>query len=215
MVNLQLADDLAQRLGALLPPSLADARGDLEKTFRAALQVGLQRLELVTREEFEVQRALLVRTRARLEALDVSAQYTDLNATSTPLCALDIAKLGRLLAQSESFNLYSSLYLDGITHEDDRYTELVNPNRLIRDYPGCTGVSTGSSNTAGHCGVFNVNLTVPAGGGGWRSQQQGALRRSPVRPGLRCRQLFLHTPGPGRRSNPGKRARNQRQPGPG
>lgn len=84
MMNLQLADDLAQRLGALLPPSLADARGDLEKTFRAALQVGLQRLELVTREEFEVQRALLVRTRARLEALEYAIAMRDsLEATAS------------------------------------------------------------------------------------------------------------------------------------
>ncbi len=70
MVNLQLADDLARRLGALLPSTLGDARGNLEKTFRAALQTGLQRLDLVTREEFEMQRALLLRTRARLEALE-------------------------------------------------------------------------------------------------------------------------------------------------
>ena len=70
MVNLQLIDDLARRLGALLPPGLSEARSDLEQNFRAALQAGLQRLDLVTREEFEVQRAVLLRTREKLAALE-------------------------------------------------------------------------------------------------------------------------------------------------
>lgn len=70
MMNLQLVDELARRLGALLPPGLSDARADLEQNFRAALQSGLQRLDLVTREEFEVQRAVLLRTREKLEALE-------------------------------------------------------------------------------------------------------------------------------------------------
>ncbi len=70
MINLQLVDDLARRLGALLPPGMAEARVDLEKNFRAALQSGLQRLDLVTREEFEVQRAVLLRTREKLDALE-------------------------------------------------------------------------------------------------------------------------------------------------
>ena len=70
MINLQLVDDLARRLGALLPPGLAEARTDMEKNFRAALQSGLQRLDLVTREEFDVQRAVLLRTREKLDALE-------------------------------------------------------------------------------------------------------------------------------------------------
>jgi BMFP domain-containing protein YqiC len=63
-------EDLSQRLGALLPPSLGEARADLEKNFRAALQAGLQKLDLVTREEFEVQKKVLLRTREKLEALE-------------------------------------------------------------------------------------------------------------------------------------------------
>lgn len=70
MMNLHAIDDLARRLSALLPPGLAEARTDLEQNFRAALQAGLQRLDLVTREEFEVQRAVLLRTREKLDALE-------------------------------------------------------------------------------------------------------------------------------------------------
>jgi BMFP domain-containing protein YqiC len=70
MINLKHLDDLARRLSDLVPPGLADAREDLEKNFRAALQAGLGRLDLVTREEFDVQRAVLLRTREKLELLE-------------------------------------------------------------------------------------------------------------------------------------------------
>lgn len=71
MIDFRMLDELSQRLGAMLPPSVGEARADLQKNFRAALQAGLTRLDLVTREEFEVQQAVLLRTREKLEALEV------------------------------------------------------------------------------------------------------------------------------------------------
>jgi BMFP domain-containing protein YqiC len=70
MINLKSIDDLARRLSDLVPPGLTEAREDLEKNFRAALQSGLSRLDLVTREEFDVQRAVLLRTREKLDLLE-------------------------------------------------------------------------------------------------------------------------------------------------
>ena len=70
MINLKSIDELARRLSDLVPPGLSDARDDLQKNFRAALQSGLGRLDLVTREEFDVQRAVLLRSREKLEALE-------------------------------------------------------------------------------------------------------------------------------------------------
>ncbi|MCI1711446.1 MAG: accessory factor UbiK family protein [Chiayiivirga sp.] len=70
MINLKSIDELARRLGELVPPGLAEAREDLEKNFRAALQSGLGKLDLVTREEFDVQRAVLLRTREKLDLLE-------------------------------------------------------------------------------------------------------------------------------------------------
>ena len=70
LIDFRTLDDLSQRLGAILPPSLGEARSDLTKNFRSALQAGLARLDLVTREEFEVQRLVLRRTREKLEALE-------------------------------------------------------------------------------------------------------------------------------------------------
>ncbi len=70
MINLKSIDDLARRLSDLVPPGLSAARDDLEKNFRAALQSSLTRLDLVTREEFDVQRAVLLRSREKLEHLE-------------------------------------------------------------------------------------------------------------------------------------------------
>lgn len=64
-------DQLAARLAESLPPSVRAVRDDLEKNFRSVLSASLARLDLVTREEFEVQEAVLARTRAKLEALEV------------------------------------------------------------------------------------------------------------------------------------------------
>jgi ubiquinone biosynthesis accessory factor UbiK len=70
MIELKSIDDLARRLHELVPPGMRDASGDLQKHFRATLQTGLGKLDLVTREEFDVQRAVLLRTREKLELLE-------------------------------------------------------------------------------------------------------------------------------------------------
>jgi len=62
-------NDLARRLAESLPASLQQAKTDLEQNFRAVLESGLRRMDLVSREEFEAQSALLKRTRERLEEL--------------------------------------------------------------------------------------------------------------------------------------------------
>jgi len=63
-------DELARRLAESLPGGLKALREDAEQNFRAVLQAGLARLDLVTREEFDVQAAVLRRTREKLEALE-------------------------------------------------------------------------------------------------------------------------------------------------
>ena len=70
MVNVQTIDELAQRLAALVPHGLKEARDDLTANFRSALQSGLRQLDLVTREEFDVQRCVLLRTREKIEELE-------------------------------------------------------------------------------------------------------------------------------------------------
>lgn len=63
-------DDLARQLAQSLPQNLRALGDDLERNFRALLHSGLERMDLVTREEFDVQSAVLERTREKLEALE-------------------------------------------------------------------------------------------------------------------------------------------------
>ena len=70
MLNPKVIDDLARRLSNTVPSGLREAQQDLEKNFRTVLQNTLAKLDLVTREEFDVQSRLLSRTREKLEALE-------------------------------------------------------------------------------------------------------------------------------------------------
>jgi BMFP domain-containing protein YqiC len=70
MLDPRFIDEFAERMLGLLPPGAAELKEDLEKNFRATLQTMFARMDLVTREEFDVQAAVLLRTREQLEALE-------------------------------------------------------------------------------------------------------------------------------------------------
>ena len=74
MIDLAQLDDLARRLSGLVPQGRRESREELQENFKAVLQSGLARLDLVTREEFDVQRAVLLRTRQKLEHLEREVQ---------------------------------------------------------------------------------------------------------------------------------------------
>jgi BMFP domain-containing protein YqiC len=76
-------DDLARRLAAAVPPGITALRRDLEENFKAVLQSGLSRLDLVSRQEFDVQAAVLRRTREKLEALEARLATLE-NGQKTP-----------------------------------------------------------------------------------------------------------------------------------
>ena len=63
-------DDLARRLADAVPPGLTALKNDLEQNFKAVLQSGLTKLDLVSRQEFDVQAGVLRRSRERLEELE-------------------------------------------------------------------------------------------------------------------------------------------------
>lgn len=76
-------DDLARKLSAAVPPSVIALRRDLEDNFKAVLQAGLNRLDLVSRQEFDVQAAVLRRTREKLEALEARLATLEGNKTNS------------------------------------------------------------------------------------------------------------------------------------
>ena len=75
-------DDLARRLADSVPESVRSFGRDLEGNFKAVLQAQLSRLDLVSRQEFDVQAALLARTQAVLTTLE--ARLKELEKKLTP-----------------------------------------------------------------------------------------------------------------------------------
>ena len=70
MLDPRLLDDLARRLNEALPSGAKHVQADLNRNLQAALQSALARLDLVTREEFDVQTRVLARSRTKLEQLE-------------------------------------------------------------------------------------------------------------------------------------------------
>lgn len=75
-------EDTLRRLGAALPEGLDQFARDLRRNVQATIGVVARHAELVTREEFDVQTAVLQRTRARLEALEARVAALEERLTS-------------------------------------------------------------------------------------------------------------------------------------
>jgi BMFP domain-containing protein YqiC len=82
MFDPKAIDDIANRLAGAIPPGLNNLKEDLEKTFHAILQGALGKLDLVTREEFEVQKMVLAKTRSKLEDLEKRVTEIEQNVLS-------------------------------------------------------------------------------------------------------------------------------------
>ena len=70
MIDPKTFDDLARRISDSLPEAARTLQKDIERQVRATLHQGFERMDLVTREDFDVQVTLLERTRARLRDLE-------------------------------------------------------------------------------------------------------------------------------------------------
>lgn len=70
MIDSKTIDELATKLSDLIPEGIKNAGDDMGKQFKQALQSGLAKMDLVTREEFDAQTKVLERTREKLEALE-------------------------------------------------------------------------------------------------------------------------------------------------
>ena len=76
MFNPGQLDEITERILGSIPSGIKDVQQDVQKNVRAALQGAFTKMDLVSREEFEVQSAVLQRTREKLESLE--ACVTDL-----------------------------------------------------------------------------------------------------------------------------------------
>lgn len=71
MLDPKQLDDLAQRLARAIPKSIQTLQDDLGRNLRASVEAGITKLELVSREELDVQAAVLARTREKVRRLEI------------------------------------------------------------------------------------------------------------------------------------------------
>jgi len=69
-MNKQFFDDLSTKISATLPPVPGGVKGEIEQSIRSILQTTFNKLDLVTREDFEIQSSVLQKTRLKLENLE-------------------------------------------------------------------------------------------------------------------------------------------------
>ncbi len=84
-MDTKLLDNLARQLTESLPEGLRVLQHDLENSMQAGVKSIFSKLDLVTREEFDIQAAVLARTRAKLEALEkqIAALEPQMQPTAT------------------------------------------------------------------------------------------------------------------------------------
>ena len=70
MLDTKLIEDIANQILHALPPGIQNLEKDFQEKFRAILQTTFNKLDLVTREEFDIQLKVLARTREKVDALE-------------------------------------------------------------------------------------------------------------------------------------------------
>lgn len=88
MIDSKAIDDMVRRISDSLPSGVKAFQEDIEKNIRATLHGVFERMDLVTREEFDVQMAVLERTRERVMELESQVRHLEehvgIRAVSTP-----------------------------------------------------------------------------------------------------------------------------------
>ncbi|QGP56489.1 Membrane fusogenic activity protein [Piscirickettsia salmonis] len=70
MFDPKLFDDMAKKIAEAMPSGLKSVQEDLERNMKTVLQSSFQKMDLVTREEFDIQSAVLAKIRLMVEALE-------------------------------------------------------------------------------------------------------------------------------------------------
>jgi BMFP domain-containing protein YqiC len=77
MINPNKIEEMARSIQAALPPGLKSVGEEVDKKVKQVLQTQLMKLDLVSREEFDVQTKVLLRTREKLQSLEEKLQQLE------------------------------------------------------------------------------------------------------------------------------------------
>ena len=77
MINPNKIEEMARTIQAALPPGLKSVGEEVDKKVKQVIQAQLMKLDLVSREEFDVQIKVLLRTREKLQALEDKLQQLE------------------------------------------------------------------------------------------------------------------------------------------
>ncbi len=77
MINPNKIEEMARTIQAVLPPGLKSVGEEVDKKVKQVIQAQLMKLDLVSREEFDVQTKVLLRTREKLQALEEKLQQLE------------------------------------------------------------------------------------------------------------------------------------------
>ena len=102
-------------------------------------------------------------TDAALHEFNCKAKLLDMqNATFSDICGIDestvasVADISKLSAEIVKYDMLTPYFCSWLEYIRDGKAELVNRNRLVRNYKGITGMKACGSGTAGECGVFTA-----------------------------------------------------------
>lgn len=85
MIDTKKIEQLARQVHDAMPQGIKTLGDDVEKKIRQVLQAQLGRMDLVSREEFDIQTQVLLRTREKLTALEQRLDALDAPATDKPV----------------------------------------------------------------------------------------------------------------------------------
>ncbi len=84
MIKPQVIEDVVDKIGQLIPQDLKTLRTEFHHNAKAVLVAGLKKMDLVTREEFDVQKAVLAKTREKLKMLEAELKHIQSTQSTQP-----------------------------------------------------------------------------------------------------------------------------------
>ncbi len=70
MIDAKFVDDLVRKISEAIPPGLKEFETEAKKQIRGILEAGFAKMDLVSREEFDIQVKVLEKTRAKIDLLE-------------------------------------------------------------------------------------------------------------------------------------------------